>query len=418
MNQSILIIFFVIVTPLSNTIAGDIDPYLAILDTHPSIQGILQEKEALEFQADGALGLPDPVVSLGVENIPISDPSFDRYLPSSKTIGFSQEIPNPTQRKAKQNVIYQSAATQKILAEYSRSRLYALFYIRLAEYKRIGEQLALEEKKKRVIGELKQFYEGEVYAGEPVFQKTFGIDLELSDVEKSINDLNAELQMVEANFIQLIGEIPGPIAVTHVEKMWSGQTEALYPVLLAQQNAHLAEENIKVADAAFKPNFGVAAVYKNREDGENNMFDGDDWFSVQVKMTIPLWASSNQEPMRAAAHSRKRSALYNYADVKRSWQMQMTSIESRKEASESNIAILKKKQRALQESIEALKSTYESGRTSLEPSLLAELNYLSLLSRIAKEEETYIRNLQEANSHIQERPDITDRSDHTDRKTP
>jgi K+/H+ antiporter YhaU regulatory subunit KhtT len=411
MKHSILIIFFASIMPLSSAIADDIDHYLAILDEHPSIQGILQEKEALEFQAEGALGLPDMVVSLGVENIPISNPSFDRYLPSSKTIGFSQDIPNPGQRKARQGVIYQSAETQKILAEYSRSRLHAALYVRLAEHKRIGEQLAIEEKKKRVIGELKQFYEGEVYAGEPVLQKTFSIELELSDVEKSINDLNAEMQMVEANFIQLVGEVPGPVDVTQVEKMWSGQTEALYPVLLARQNTRLAEENIKVADAAFKPNFGVAAVYKNREDGENNMFDGDDWFSLQVKMTIPLWASSNQEPMRAAAHSRKRSALYNYEDVKRSWQMQMTSIESRKEASLSNIATLQKKQRALQESIEALKSTYESGQTSLEPNLLAELNHLSLLSRIAKEEETYIRNLQEANSHIQEPTDIIDRSD-------
>ena len=402
----------------SSALAANIDHYLAILDNHPSIQSILQEKEALEFQADGALGLPDPVVSLGVENIPISDPSFDRYLPSSKTIGFSQDIPNPTQRKAKQSVMYQSAATQEILAEYRRSRLYALFYTRLAEYKRIGEQLAIEENKKRVVHELKQFYEGEVYAGEPVLQKTFTIDLELSDVEKSINDLNAELQMVKANFIQLVGEVPGPVDVPHVEKMWSGQTDALYPVLLAQQNTRLAEENIKVTDAAFKPNFGVAAVYKNREDGENSMFDGDDWFSLQVKMTIPLWASTNQEPMRAAAHSRKRSALYNYEDVKRSWQMQMTSIESRKEASESNIATLKKKLRALDEAIEALKNTYESGQTNLEPSLFAKLNHLSLLSRIAKEEETYIRNLQEANSHIQEYPERTDRSDHSDRKTP
>ena len=409
MNYSIPVIFFLSVFQFSSAVASDIDHYLAVLDEHPSIQGILQEKEALEFQANGALGLPNPVVSLGVENVPLSDPSFDRYLPSSKTIGFSQDIPSPHRRKAKQDVFLQSAATEKILAKYNRSRLHALFYTKLAEYKRIGEQLAFEEKKKRVTLELKQFYEGEVYAGEPVMQKTFATDLELLGVEKSINDLNAELRMVEASFIQLVGELPGPVTVTHVEKIWSGQTDTLYPVLLARQNTLLAEEAIKVADAEFKPDFGVAAVYKNREDGENNTFDGDDWFSLQFRMTLPLWASSNQEPKRAAARSRKRSALYNYQDVERSWRMQMTSIKSRKDASRNNIATLDKKKVALQESIEALKSTYESGQTNLEASLLAELNYLSLLSQIAKEEEAYIRSLQEENSHIQES---------ADRKTP
>lgn len=401
MNLSILVIVFTFVFQLSSAMAGDIDRYLSILDEHPSIKRILQEKEALEFQADGALGLPDPVLSLGVENVPIADPSFDRYLPSSKTIGFSQNIPNPSQRKAKQNVIYQSAETQILLADYSRSRLYAIFLTKVAESKRIGEQLAIEDKKRRVIGELKQFYQGEVFAGEPVFQKTFAIDLELADVEKNINDLNAELQMVEASFIQLVGEVPRSVAVTHHEKIWSGQTESLFPVLLAEQNTRLADDRIKVADAEFMPDFGVAAVYKNREDGENNTFDGEDWFSLQFRMTIPLWASSNQTPKLAAARSRKRSALYNYEDVQRSWRMQMTGIESKKEASRSNIATLGKKRIALEESIEALTSTYGSGQTSLEASLLAELNHLSLLSRIAKEEETYIRNLQEANSHIQ-----------------
>jgi outer membrane protein, heavy metal efflux system len=401
MKHSILIIFLAIVFQCSSAFAGDIDHYLAILDEHPSVQRILQEKEALEFQADGALGLPDPVLSLGVENVPISDPSFDRYLPSSKTIGFSQNIPNPNQRKAQKNVIRQSAETQKLLAEYSRSRLYAIFYTKIAEYKRIGEQLTIEDKKIRLIGELKQFYQGEVFAGEPVFQKTFAIDLELADVEKSINDLNAELQMVEANFIQLVGEVPRSVAVTHHEKIWSGQTEVLFPVLLAQQNTRIAEDRIKVADSEFMPDFGVAAVYKNREDGENNSFDGDDWFSLQFRMTIPLWTSSNQTPKLAAARSRKRSALHNYEDVQRVWQMQMTSIESKKEASRSNITTLGKKKMALEEIISALTSTYGSGQTSLEASLLAELNHLSLLSRIAKEEETYIRNLQEANSHIQ-----------------
>jgi cobalt-zinc-cadmium efflux system outer membrane protein len=401
MNHSILIIFFAIVFECCSAFAGDIDHYLAILDEHPSIKRILLEKEALEYQADGVLGLPDPVLSLGIENVPISDPSFDQYLPSSKTIGFSQNIPNRSQRRAQQDVILQSAQSQKILAEYNRSRLYAVFYTKLAEYKRIGEQLDIEEKKKYVIEDLKQFYQGEVLAGEPVFHKTFVIELEYSEVEKKINDLNAELRVVEAIFIQLVGEVPALIAVNHNEKIWSGTTETLFPVLLAEQNTRLADDRIKVADAEFKPDFGVAAVYKNREDGENNSFDGDDWFSLQFRMTIPLWASSNQTPKLASARSRKRSALYNYEDAQRSWQMQMTSIESKKEASSSNIVSLNKEKKALEESIEALQSTYASGQTSFEPTLLTELNHLTLLSRIAKEEETYIRNLQEANSHIQ-----------------
>lgn len=400
MRQSILILFLALTLPLGSADAKNIEDYLILLDEHPSVQRVLQEKEALEFQADGALGLPDPVLSLGVENIPISDPSFDQYLPSSKTIGFSQNIPNPTQRKAQKGVYSQSAKVQQLLAEYSRSRLYAVFHTKLAESQRIEEQLGIEERKKRVIEDLKQFYQGEVFAGEPVFQKTFAIELELSEVEKRINDLQAEKRVVEAKFIQLVGEVPELVDIKHHEKFWSGTTESLYPVLLAQQKSLIADERIKVLDAEFKPDFGVAATYKNREEGQDDSFDGDDWFSLQVRMTIPLWASSSQEPKLASARSRKRSALYDLEDVRRSWKMQMASIESKRDASHNNIAILSKKKIALEQSIDALQSTYASGQTSLEPSLLAELSRLSLLARIAKEKEIYIRTLQEANAHI------------------
>jgi len=100
MKHSFLTICVLSLFSPCNAAAENIEYYLSILDSHPSVQRVLEEKEALVFEANGALGLPDPVVSLGVENIPIADPSFDQYLPSSKTIGFSQNIPNPARRTA------------------------------------------------------------------------------------------------------------------------------------------------------------------------------------------------------------------------------------------------------------------------------------------------------------------------------
>ncbi len=400
MKYLILIILFSLACSLTSVQAKDIDDYLELLDSHPSVQRVLQEKEALEFQADGALGLPDPILSLGVENIPITDPSFDQYLPSSKTVGFSQNIPNPSQRKAQKSIYTESAQVQKLVAEYSRTRLSSLFYIKLAELQRIDELLFLEKEKKLVIEELKQFYQGEVVAGESVFQKTFTIELESSEVEKRVNDLQSEKRVVEATFVQLVGEVPELQNVQYSEKLWSGNVATLYPVILAEQKIRVADERVKLLDTEFNPDFGVAATYKNREEGQNDSFDGDDWFSLQIRMTLPLWAASNQEPKLASAKSRKRSALYELEDVKRSWQMQMATFKSRKEASLSNITILNNKKRALEQSIEALENTYASGQTTLEPILMAQLSRLTLLARIAREEESFRRHIQEANAHI------------------
>ncbi len=78
----------------------------------------------------------------------------------------------------------------------------------------------------------------------------------------------------------------------------------------------------------------------------------------------------------------------------------MATFKSRKEASLSNITILNNKKRALEQSIEALENTYASGQTTLEPILMAQLSRLTLLARIAREEESFRRHIQEANAHI------------------
>lgn len=396
---SVFIILFLI-TQITPAFSKGLDEYLAILDNHPSIQTILLEKESFTYQAEGALGLPDPVLAIGVENLPVSDPSFNEFLPSSKTIGFSQNIPNFSRRNAQKKFLLQSAHNQALIVDYNRSRLHALFYTSLAQHRRIKAEIALEGEKQEVLHSLKDFYEGEVVAGSPTFQKIFSVDLQLSEREKRINDLETEKQVVEAVFLRLVQEVPQPLQFDYPEKEWLGEQTVLHPVLLAEENIDLAQKNIDIADADFSPDFGVSATYKIREEGQNQSFSGDDWFSVQLRMTVPLWSSVKQQPNLEAARSKKRSAEYKYKDVYRLWAMQMATIFSKKSGSLKNLKILTRKEEILSESIATLERTYGSGESSLEPVLIAELNRLKLRAQILREQEAYIRSMQEANSHI------------------
>lgn len=397
---SVFIIFLLIFTQISSVLSKELDEYLSILDKHPSIQTILLEKESFTYQAVGALGLPDPIIAIGVENLPVSDPTFDKFLPSSKTIGFTQNIPNFSRRNAKREFLLQSAHTQSLIADYNRSRLHALFYTKLAQHNRILAEVGLEKEKQKVLHSLKDFYEGEVIAGSPTFQKIFSVDLQLSEREKRLNDLETEKHVVEAVFLQLVEEIPTLVNVHYPEKKWLDTITTLHPVLVAEENIDLAQQGIEIADADFSPDFGVSATYKIREDGQNDSFSGDDWFSIQLRMTIPLWSSSKQQPNLEAARSKKRSAEYKYKDVSRLWKMQMAAILSKKSGSLKNLKTLSKKETILKQSIATLKRTYSSGESSLEPVLIAEVNRLTIRSQILREEEAYIRSIQEANSHI------------------
>ena len=118
-------------------------------------------------------------------------------------------------------------------------------------------------------------------------------------------------------------------------------------MLVAAKDVDISRKDIKVADAAFLPNFGINAVYKQREDGQNRSFSGDDWFSVQAQISIPLWAAKNQVPKLRAAKARERSAIHSYDDVAGQWVKQMTTLKSASEASAKNIKVLQDKDNAM-----------------------------------------------------------------------
>lgn len=86
LNRRILRFVLVLLTvPSSGLAQTTYDDYVRRLDDHPAVQAFRSDALAAKFRADGELGLPDPVVTLGVNNVPIRDPSFDRFLPTSKS---------------------------------------------------------------------------------------------------------------------------------------------------------------------------------------------------------------------------------------------------------------------------------------------------------------------------------------------
>ena len=73
----------------------------ARLRGHPSLIAMDYRASAQEERAVAAIALPDPVVSLGINNFPIYDPSFNAYLPTNKAVGIRQQFPNLAGREAR-----------------------------------------------------------------------------------------------------------------------------------------------------------------------------------------------------------------------------------------------------------------------------------------------------------------------------
>ena len=113
------------------------------LREHPSLRALDYQAAQFREASTVAAAIPDPVVSLGVNNVPVNDPAFDRFLPSNRALGIQQSIPNGARRAANSQAPQRTAVQLQVRYRAQLSSLR-------------GELLALLHDRQRILDEIEQ----------------------------------------------------------------------------------------------------------------------------------------------------------------------------------------------------------------------------------------------------------------------
>ena len=205
---SLFSVFLVTIGAINPVYAASFEDYVQKLAEHPQALSLLSESEATKAQAKGELGLPDPMLMIGIDNVPISDPAFDRFLPTSKVIGFSQAIPNPVLLGAKSRKFDEVSAKQQLMADYTAERLRYMFISKLAEYENVKTQEDIIHHQLSHYKELENAFKGQLESGSSVYQRFSEIDVERAEAERKLNNLKAQKEAIRAEFVRLVDEVP------------------------------------------------------------------------------------------------------------------------------------------------------------------------------------------------------------------
>nr|VFK80460.1 MAG: Outer membrane efflux protein [Candidatus Kentron sp. SD] len=378
--------------------AKTLEDYTKRLADHPQVAEILEQHKYFKELADGEMGWPDPQLIIGIDNMPVDNPSFDRFLPTSKVVGFRQQIPNYDLRKAKSEKQKRLSQRQRLIADYTQKRLEAIFITQLAELNKVKILERLAHGQLKLYRAMEEDLKGRLEAGSPVYGRFPEIDVERAEILQRLNDLKAERVAIEEELIRLVGEVPALPLPSVTEIPWHRETEILYPVRIAAGNVQVASKAVDAASAAFGPNYGIQAFYKQREPGAG--FAGDDWFSVQATVSIPLWSGKNQEPKLRAAKAGKQKARFAHEDTIREWLKRMAVLKAERDMARDNIILLREKKTALREMVKAAKRNYESGDAPLDTVLDAKLDEFAIASQLAVQRSRHVRLCVEFNSHI------------------
>jgi outer membrane protein TolC len=280
--------------------------------TAPSVQASEAGVEAMRSASVAAGRLPDPTLSVGVDNFPVSGPpafTFNRDSMTMARVGVEQAFPNPAKRRAQRGRAQADivVAEAGLAVEAQNVRLEtALAWVDLYYAKR---RLAQLQRLDESLGELQATVSARLASGSARPSHA----LEPEQLRAAVNDrrseLTAEVAKAQARLARLTGDpnvdVAGDPPVLEVDGPSLRARLAALPRLQAlDAEARIADADTELARADKRPDWRVGTSYGRRDPAFGDMV------SLTVSIDLPIFGRKRQDPLIAARESEATRARF------------------------------------------------------------------------------------------------------------
>lgn len=342
----------------------------------PSLRASAASVDSARSEAVAAGQLPDPTLSIGIDNFPISGPpafSFSRESMTMTRIGVEQAFPNPTMRRA-QRVRAQAnigVARAGLSVETQTVRLEtALAWIDLFYAKRRLTQLVLLDQS---LKDLQATVSARLASGSARPSQALEPEQLLAVVADRRSTLEAEVAKAQAMLARLTGDrdadVGGEQPEIAIDPGALRDRLARNPRLLAlDADIGTANAESDLARATKQPGWRVNTTYGRRNPAYGDMV------SVGVGIDLPLFARHRQDPVIAARAADVERARFKRVEGERDLEATLTTdladyeMRRRQLSNARNTLVPLTKRRA-----ELDMASYAAGKVDLGSTLLSSL---------------------------------------------
>ncbi len=274
---------------------------------------------AAQADASAAGSIPDPRLSVGLDNYPVSGPpafSLSRDDMTMRRVGIQQDLPNLAKRHAAQA---QARATIETAEASQGARLRQIrlgagqAWIDLAFAER---RLTALDTVLRSLRALPTAARTAVASGTARPAQTLGVDQAIAGLEDRRDELVAAVARARAMLARWTGvlapEIAGDVPELVLAPVRLRAALEQHPnIISADATVRRAQADVEAARAEKRPDWGFEVAYQRRDPLYGDMV------SAGVSMTLPLFARSRQNPRIAARQSAAEQAGAEREDARR-----------------------------------------------------------------------------------------------------
>ena len=297
------------------------------LANNPEIAASGAHLRMLDYKAQQAGSLEDPMLTLKIQNGIISDPlNFKRDPMTQKVVGISQQLPWFGKRDLRSDVARRDAESshwnrEERILDIIRGVKETYYQIYFTD-----KSLEILAKNVRILDDFIIIAENRYAVGQGVQQDIFKAQLEKSKLLDMRITLEQQRQSLEIRINSLlyrpastpIGVIPDPriTPLTHGEAELMEQAEQNRPLLKGMQ-AQIGKSQAAqdLARKEFFPDFNVFFEYMQRDPTPGS--DGADMYSLGVTFNLPV-QKERRHAMLAEAASEQTMSSAELSDAKNS----------------------------------------------------------------------------------------------------
>lgn len=288
----------------------------------PMLDARRAQVEAARQESHRADALPDPILTLGIDNLPVTGP--DAFNPGTdpmtmRRIGIRQEIPATVEREARKDLAIREMDERQAVAGAERlgvRRSTAEAWIALWSAQRALREITALREQAALASALAR---ARVSGGSEPAANALAAAAVVLELDNRIEAAGADVEAAQVGLARWIGspalqvsEVMPDFNVLPVPKLrLLGALDRLGPLLATEAQVETAAAAIDLAQAQKRPDWSVAASYGQRSDGR------DDMFMLEFGIQLPLFSADRQDRGIAARRAEYDAALAVREDARR-----------------------------------------------------------------------------------------------------
>jgi outer membrane protein, heavy metal efflux system len=294
------------------------------LKNHPELGERTALVDAARAGAASSDALPDPQLTLGMQNVPTDSLALNRDDTTMTTVGVTQMFPPPGQRAQLRHSADQETSAAEAERTEARARIQRDVRRAWLEVFYLDRALAINSENSAFVAQMTEAETARYRVGAAEQSAVLKSALEGDALLDEQQDLAAQREAAVSRLARLLDSDAATLRITaDLPTLPAPPTAAAllqglaaHPQIRALEAARQAAGyQTAAARRAYYPEFGVEATYGYRAARDAGGAKLPDMLSAQVVMSLPLFPDKRQDARLQERAARERAARYRRDDA-------------------------------------------------------------------------------------------------------